>query len=282
VNQRSLWQQNRYLLLRRCSQLIVLSLFLSGPLWGIWLLTGNLAASLLLDTLPFTDPLVFAQTLAAGVWPEKTLALGAVILITGYALLGRRVFCSWVCPVNPVTDAARWLRAKLGIKGGIAISRQARYYLLAMILVGAFISGSLLWELVNPVTLVARSLIFALGSGFYLLGAIFLFDLLLARDGWCGHLCPTGAMYRLIGQKGLLAVKTPARQNCDDCMDCYQVCPEPHILRPALKGQTQSSLIVDADCTLCGRCVDVCDKQVFEIGVRTKAPEYLQQVEKKV
>jgi ferredoxin-type protein NapH len=34
--------------------------------------------------------------------------------------------CAWVCPVNLVTDAAGWLRDRLGIKGGAHVSRSRR------------------------------------------------------------------------------------------------------------------------------------------------------------
>ena len=61
----------------------------------------------------------------------------------------------------------------------------------------------------------------------------------------------------------------PRRGACDDCMDCFAVCPEPQVIRPALKqvGQTHP-LILASDCTTCGRCIDVCDKQVFKMTHR--------------
>jgi ferredoxin-type protein NapG len=39
-------------------------------------------------------------------------AAGCAIVVVFYALVGGRVFCSWVCPVNVVTDAAAWLRRR--------------------------------------------------------------------------------------------------------------------------------------------------------------------------
>jgi ferredoxin-type protein NapH len=40
------------------------------------------------------------------------------------------VFCSWVCPVNVVTDAAAWSRRRLGIKTGRVPDADTRYWLL--------------------------------------------------------------------------------------------------------------------------------------------------------
>jgi ferredoxin-type protein NapH len=84
--------------------------------------------------------------------------------------------------------------------------------------------------------------------------AIFLFDLLVAKHGWCGHLCPVGAFYGQIGKVALLRVAADNRAACDDCMDCFAVCPEPHVISPALRGERTGTgpVIASGDCTLCG------------------------------
>jgi ferredoxin-type protein NapH len=53
-------------------------------------------------------------------------------------------------------------------------------------------------------------------------------------------------------------------------MDCFEVCPEPQVIRPALKGEDKGlgPVILSADCTNCGRCIDVCSKDVFTFGLR--------------
>uniref|UniRef100_UPI000D4CE1FB 4Fe-4S binding protein n=1 Tax=Aeromonas sp. HMWF014 TaxID=2056850 RepID=UPI000D4CE1FB len=137
------WRSHRFLLLRRLSQLSVLGLFLLGPLAGIWILKGNLSSSLLLETVPLTDPLTLLQSVAAGHWPITTLWLGATVVLAGYWLVGGRVFCSWVCPVNLITDAAAWARARLGLKGNGQFNRNTRYWLLAMVLVAPVMAGVL-------------------------------------------------------------------------------------------------------------------------------------------
>ncbi len=82
------WRSHRFLLLRRLSQFSVLGLFLLGPLAGIWILKGNLSSSLLLETVPLTDPLTLLQSVAAGHWPITTLWLGAAVVLVGYWLVG--------------------------------------------------------------------------------------------------------------------------------------------------------------------------------------------------
>lgn len=267
---RGWFKAHQYLLLRRISQLMILALFLLGPLAGVWILKGNLSSSLLLDTVPMTDPYTLLQTLAAGHLPELAAVLGAAIVIGGYFVLGGRVYCSWVCPVNVITDAAAWLRRKLKIRTTTKLSPKLRYWLLAMSLVAPVASGILLWELINPVSMLHRGIIFGIGAGWMVLAAIFLLDLLLVERGWCGHLCPMGAFYNLVGRKSPVRVEASQRERCDKCMDCFAVCPEPQILKGPLFGAEKGigALIDTGDCTNCGRCIDVCSEQVFEITTR--------------
>ncbi len=266
---RSWFARQRWLLLRRISQLAILALFLAGPWFGVWVLKGNLSASLILDTIPLADPLLVLQTMLAGHWPYSTALTGAAIMLAFYLLVGGRVFCSWVCPVNMVTDAAAWLRRRLGIKTGRAPDSHTRFWLLGGVLLATAVFGVLVWEWVNPVSLLQRSLIFGLWGATSLIAGIFFYDLLIASRGWCGHLCPVGAFYGLLGRTALVRVSAAKRSACDDCMDCFVVCPEPQVIRPALKqaGQTHP-LILFGDCTNCGRCIDVCDRQVFKMTHR--------------
>ncbi|MFK5289163.1 4Fe-4S binding protein, partial [Glaesserella parasuis] len=108
------WRAYRFLILRRLSQLSVVLMFLSGPMWNVWILKGNYSSSMLFDLIPLTDPLITAESLATGYLPEWKTLLGAAIIVALYALLASKVFCGWICPVNVVTDCAAWLRRKLG------------------------------------------------------------------------------------------------------------------------------------------------------------------------
>ena len=261
---------HRYLILRRISQLGILGLFLLGPLAGIWIVKGNLASSLTLDVLPLTDPLVLLQVIASGHLPESAAIIGASIVVVFYLLVGGRVYCSWVCPINIVTDLAEWLRRRLKIKNSANFSSKTRYWLLGGILLVAAISGSVAWELVNPVSMVYRGLVFGMGLAWGVVAAVFLLDLFVGRRAWCGRLCPVGAFYGLLGEGAVLRVSAARREQCDDCMDCFAICPEHQVIRPALKGADKGvgPLITSGNCTNCGRCIDVCARDVFEFTSR--------------
>lgn len=262
---------NRWLLLRRLSQVGILALFLLGPVAGIWIVKGNLSASMVLDVVPLTDPLLLLQTLLSGTLPVLSGVVGALIVLAFYALVGGRAFCSWVCPVNLVTDLAAWLRRRFDLRGGSPLSRHLRYWILGLVLLLPLVTGVIAWEHLNPVSMLHRGLIFGMGLGWLIIAGVFLFDLLVAKHGWCGRLCPVGAFYGLIGSGALVRVSATQRAKCDDCMDCFEVCPEPQVIKPALKGAANcvGPVILDINCTNCGRCIDVCAKDVFRFDWRT-------------
>ncbi|HHF3269112.1 TPA: quinol dehydrogenase ferredoxin subunit NapH [Vibrio diabolicus] len=258
------WRAHRFLILRRLCQFTIIALFMAGPTLGI--LTGNLSSSMLLDTVPLSDPLIVLQALATGHVPEFNALLGVVIVVAFYAILAPRAFCAWVCPLNIETDLAAWLRRKFNIKASYRWSPVIRYWLIPVLMLGSALSGAILWTWLDPVAALHRGLVFGMGAGWVLIALVFVLDLLLVEHGWCGHLCPLGATYGVIGRKSLLRVTAVRREDCTKCMDCFYVCPEPEVLRQPLKEGDRR--IMDQNCISCGRCLDVCPEHVFEFKNR--------------
>ncbi|HHF2976791.1 TPA: quinol dehydrogenase ferredoxin subunit NapH [Vibrio diabolicus] len=258
------WRAHRFLILRRLCQLTIIALFMAGPTLGA--LTGNLSSSMLLDAVPLSDPLILLQALATGHVPEFNALLGVVIVVVFYAILAPRAFCAWVCPLNVVTDLAAWLRRKLNIKASYRWSPTIRYWLIPVLMLGSALSGAILWTWLDPVAALHRGLVFGMGAGWVLIALVFVLDLLLVEHGWCGHLCPLGATYGVIGRKSLLRVTAVRREDCTKCMDCFYVCPEPEVLRQPLKEGDRR--VMDQNCISCGRCLDVCPEHVFEFKNR--------------
>ncbi|EGR1170704.1 quinol dehydrogenase ferredoxin subunit NapH [Vibrio parahaemolyticus] len=258
------WRAHRFLVLRRLCQLTIIALFMAGPTLGV--LTGNLSSSMLLDTVPLSDPLIVLQALATGHIPEFNALLGVVIVVVFYAILAPHAFCAWVCPLNIVTDLAAWLRRKFNIKASYRWSPAIRYWLIPVLMLGSALSGAILWTWLDPVAALHRGLVFGMGAGWVLIALVFVLDLLLVEHGWCGHLCPLGATHGVIGRKSLLRVTVVRREDCTKCMDCFYVCPEPEVLRQPLKEGDRR--VMDQNCISCGRCLDVCPEHVFEFKNR--------------
>ena len=97
-----------------------------------------------------------------------------------------------------------------------------------------------------------------------------MFDLFVSPRGWCSHLCPMGAFYSLLARYTPVRISAAKREACNNCMDCYAVCPEPQVIPPALKGAEQGigPVILGINCTNCARCIDVCSKDVFKFSSR--------------
>jgi ferredoxin-type protein NapH len=109
---------------------------------------------------------------------------------------------------------------------------------------------------INPITLFQRELMWTSAAGVTLLLGLFLFDLLISRRGWCGHLCPVGAFYAWLGRYGRLRVTATQPGACTGCSSCIRACPEPHVLAPVVALEAQS--VTSGDCTRCGACLDNC------------------------
>ncbi|MFT8144368.1 4Fe-4S binding protein, partial [Salmonella enterica subsp. enterica serovar Enteritidis] len=60
-------------------------------------------------------------------------------------------------------------------------------------------AGIAAFELVSPIGILHRGVIFGMGMGGAAVLSIFLFDLFAVKNGWCGHVCPLGGFYSLIG-----------------------------------------------------------------------------------
>lgn len=252
----------RYLVLRRLSQFGILLLFFGTAHWGwqvakdVPLLTGNLSASEFAGLIPMADPFAALQIFVTGHLLERKVVIGAAIVLAFYAVVGGRVFCAWVCPVNLVTDVAGWLRNRFGIKTALYLSRNTRYFVLAAALALSALMGVAAFEWVSPIGMAHREIIFGLGLGFQALLAIFLFDLLILKHGWCGHLCPLGAFWSAVGRHTAQVRVRFDAATCTHCGECAKVCPEPQVLN--LKRLEESGYVFSGECSNCGRCTPVC------------------------
>jgi ferredoxin-type protein NapH len=267
---KTLWNNYRYLILRRATQIGLLFLYFGANAWGWKILQGNLSSSLVFGVVPLSDPYAALQMLFAGGLLATNLLIGAGIITAFYLVIGGRVFCSWVCPVNMITDAANYLRRKIGVDklpNKQSVSRKMRYWILALSLIISFMMGVTAFEFISPISMVHRGIIFGLGFGWAAMLIIFLFDLFVLKNGWCGHVCPLGGFYSLLGNFSLIRVHH-TEENCTLCMKCKVVCPEHQVLHMIGK---ESLPVLSGECTNCARCIEVCDDDALGFSIRKLA-----------
>ena len=258
-------RRHHLLLARRGVQLGVLALLWAAAHRGIGVLSGDLGASTFLGTLPLSDPFAVLQVLATGHAPAATALLGAGLVLAFYALVGGRTFCSWVCPVNPIADLAGWLKRRFELRGQFLVSRETRRWVLVAALGVSAVTGVAAFELVSPIGMVQRGLIFGpLAEAALVVLALLVLDLWVVKDGWCGSLCPLGAFYGGLGRFALVRMRFE-EDRCDHCGDCHRVCPERQVL--GLKELARVGFVHSGDCTNCTRCQGVCPSDALHLGL---------------
>lgn len=259
--------RNRWLFSRRIVQLLIIAAFAVELPEGGYVAQGNLSSSVWFG-IGLTDPYIWLQSLLAGAPLGKAALIGVAIVAVFYLLLGGRIYCSWVCPINLVTDLSYWVRQKLSIKSNFTLSKNLRVAILVLSLLLSFLSGTLAWEAVNPITLFQRELMWGSVAGATVLASIFLFDVFVTRRGWCSHICPVGAFYSELGRVGRLRVKATQEGACHGCAECIKVCPEPHVLAPVVAKK--AAFVTSGDCTRCGACLDQCSTGALAMNLSFK------------
>ncbi|HIP02685.1 MAG TPA: quinol dehydrogenase ferredoxin subunit NapH [Campylobacterales bacterium] len=263
-----LWSSYRYLILRRLTQVAILVLYFGANAWGWKILEGNLSASKLFGIVPMSDPYAVLQMVAAGAVVAIDLLLGVVVIALFYYIVGGRAFCSWVCPINMVTDSASYLRRLLDIDRAQTtkqpITRGVRYWILGLSLIVSAFMGIAAFEFVSPISMMHRGIVFGMGFGWAAIALIFLFDLFVLKNGWCGHVCPLGGFYSLLGKFSFIRVHH-LEEHCTLCMKCKVVCPEKQVLHMIGK---ESLPVLSGECTNCARCIEVCDDDALRFSIR--------------
>ncbi len=222
----------------------------SGTFWG----------------LKLSDPLAVLGQTAAGLGIHWPFVLTAMIPI-GLTVLFGRFFCGWICPATFLYELnsmfAGWLHWA-GLKpGNRHLDKRLKYVVLAVGLVLSAASGSVLVAAVYPPAIVGREIYYAIALGGFGAGTVFflatmLFDLLVARRGFCRYLCPGGAVYSLLGTFRLVRIRRTV-ETCNDCAKCNVVCE--FGLDPLRDG-------FGSECNNCTACMAVCPTDALTFTLR--------------
>ena len=256
----------RFYLSRRLLQIFILTLYFGANTYGWNIVIGDLSSSIIFGYIPLSDPFVTLQMFFAGAFIAIDILVGVVVILFIYGVIGGRFFCSWVCPVNIITETAAALRRALNFKAkenAISFSRNIRYWVIAVSLGLSFIFSLTAFDMISPIGIAQRGIIFGFGFGWFFLVAIFLFDLFSQEYGWCGHICPLGGFNAIIGKYSLVKV-VHDKEKCLYSMACFEVCPEVEVLDMVGK---KSKAITGAECIKCGRCIEVCENDAFKVSI---------------
>lgn len=203
------------------------------------------------------------------------LAAGVALM----ALAARGSFCGWLCPFGSLQEGlyglsrwagrripalGRWQRrpAGTGWRRADRVLRLGRYGVLAFAVVGAGVTGTLVFRDVDPWHALIGVLEFELSLAFAVLVAVVLLSFVVPRP-FCRYACPLGATLGLIGRLSPVAVERDASA-CLGCDLCTRACPM------ALQVHT-ASRVTSGQCIGCLECVAACPS-VPALGVSVALP----------
>lgn len=249
-------------------------------LWVRWLETSGATRAVSRPAgvdgwLPIAGLMNVKAWLATGVVPEiHPAAMFLLLAFVAIALLLKKAFCSWLCPVGTLSEYL-W---KLGQRAGgnfalpkwlDVVLRGVKYVLLAFF-VWAIVkmpAEAILEFMRAPYGITAdiRMLNFFrfLSTTALVVIAVLLALSVVVKNFWCRYACPYGALL------GVVSLLSPARIRrdadlCIDCNKCAKACPSrlPVDVRPQIRS---------AECTLCMSCVAACPvKDALAVKVTPK------------
>ena len=259
----------RFLILRRVIQMAILVAFAVCAHYSYRFFQGNLNQSTIFWAVPMSDLLSIAQIFLAGGIIGSEAVIGFIIVLFIYGAILGRGYCAFVCPMNIITDFANFLRrifSQTNAPKKLNVAKRAKYGVLALSLILSFILGTAAFDLISPISMLHRGIIFGMGFGVFGILCVFLFDLFFVKNGFCGYICPLGAAYGLVGKFSLLKIRHN-HEKCTKCDKCIVICPESQVLD--MIG-TRSGTINGIDCIKCGRCIEVCDDGALQFGIYDK------------
>jgi len=245
---------------RRIVQISSLALFVIIPLLNkaeISFVSGTLY-SMAIGPVWITDPLIGMQTILTSLRFDGTLLLSMAVPVS-IALIAGRVFCSWICPQNTLSEWVDQAAIRIGIKRlfpSTAVPR-VRTVVTALVLLAAPLAGFPLASLLSApgiITAQTAQLIKegVVGAEVVLIAVILLSEFFLARRVWCNTLCPVGGFLALFRIPRTLRVAFAEDETrvCGRCRSCVDACG---LGLDPLTGK------IHPLCHNCGDCIASCE-----------------------
>ena len=227
------------------------------------LIFGSLSSSNILE-VTLVDPYAALQVALATRTFELAWLWALLPVFAFYVILGARVFCGWVCPVNLVLEFTDWLRKKLHVPNAErTLPRKTKIAVMVLFLLLAFVLSQPLFETISPIAALGKTLLFGSFAGLGTLLGIIILELFWAPRVWCRSLCPLGGFYQVFGRIGIFRPHIN-HDKCINCGDCKAAClASPEILDPAITGKSKK--VWAGDCMRCGACIDACPTKCLKM-----------------
>lgn len=232
--------------------------------------------------MQLSDPLAVLTNISASFTFNTSFMMTALIPVLLTLTLGR-FFCGWICPATFIYELndnlGTWLHnsllqnsllQKIGLPiGQLRFNQRLKYLILAICIIVTAIAGTTLVSNVYPPAVIGREIYYLIVVGGFGIGATFilitmLFDLFIARRGFCRYLCPGGALYSLLGRYRILRIKRDVT-HCTDCVRCNAACQ--FGLDPMQDNFGQ-------ECNNCTACITTCPTDALSFTINVKDVQF--------
>ncbi|MDP8240315.1 MAG: 4Fe-4S binding protein [Candidatus Hatepunaea meridiana] len=188
------------------------------------------------------------------------LNMSMLIAVIVLALIAKKAFCGWACPIGFLSE----LIGRLGMKilpWNSSVNpklnsrlKLIRYVGLVLALYFTYQTGELILRGYDPFYIIFS------GFGHGTLGLVSVIVLVIIIIGsflipmfFCRYFCPLGATIDPFSRLGLVKIVSD-EDLCTECGECYTSCP--HDIAP-----NEMIYIRHRDCTNCLECIDSCPEK---------------------